>query len=168
VLARAGHVIAYLGRDNNRAIRLLDEAVALNPNLASAWQSRGWVSVMSADPDRAIESFGRMVRLSPLDPFRVQAWLGTAFANMLLGQYDIGREHASKAIEVGEHGHSYAVFIVCAMLGGDRSDAHKAAQRLMHVRPAFRAAYSRSMFPVGSDVWQQKIEQCLVDAGIPP
>jgi TolB-like protein/class 3 adenylate cyclase/tetratricopeptide (TPR) repeat protein len=167
VLARAGHVFAYLGHDLDRAIRLSDQAIALNPNLAPAWHSRGWVSIMNADPDRAIQSFDRLVRLSPLDPLRTQAWYGTAFAHMLLKQYTIGCEEAFKAIQVSADAHSLGAFIVNAVLAGRMSDAQEAAQRLLRIQPNFRTAYARSTFPIRSDEWQEKIAQSLVNAGIP-
>jgi tetratricopeptide (TPR) repeat protein len=66
-LARAGHVLTYLGHEYDRGASLVEEAIALNPNLAVAWYSRGWVAVMCGEAERAIESFDRMIRLSPLD-----------------------------------------------------------------------------------------------------
>src|SRR4051812_29949575 len=44
-LARSGHVLAYLGHEYDRAASMVEEAVALNPNLAVAWYCRGFVSV---------------------------------------------------------------------------------------------------------------------------
>ena len=47
---------------------MVEQAVSLNPNLAIAWNCRGWVALMCGEFERAIESFDRMIRLSPLDP----------------------------------------------------------------------------------------------------
>jgi adenylate cyclase len=79
-LARAGHVLTYLGHQYDRGMAMTERAVGLNPNLAVAWDSRGWVTLMSDQPQRSIESFERMLRLSPLDHLRVRAWNGTSFA----------------------------------------------------------------------------------------
>jgi tetratricopeptide (TPR) repeat protein len=70
-LARTGHVLTYLGREYDRGASLVEQAVALNPNLAIAWYCRGWVTMMCGEAERSIESFERMIRLSPLDPLRV-------------------------------------------------------------------------------------------------
>ena len=59
---------------------MVEQAVALNPNLAVAWFSLGWVALMCGEAERAIEGFDRMIRLSPLDPLRVGAWNGSSFA----------------------------------------------------------------------------------------
>jgi TolB-like protein/class 3 adenylate cyclase len=80
VLARSAHVLAHLAHEYGRAVTMVEQAVTLNPNLAAAWFSRGWVSLMSGDAERAVESFARMLRLSPLDPLRIVAWTGSAFA----------------------------------------------------------------------------------------
>ena len=45
-LARSGHVLTYLGHEYDRGASMVEQAVALNPNLANAWHSRGWVSLM--------------------------------------------------------------------------------------------------------------------------
>ncbi|WP_228141847.1 hypothetical protein, partial [Acinetobacter baumannii] len=66
VLATAGHVLTYLGHEYERGIAMVEQAVALNPNLAIAWYSRGFVCLMCDEAERAIESFDRMIRLSPL------------------------------------------------------------------------------------------------------
>jgi adenylate cyclase len=98
-LARSGHVLTYLGHEYDRGASMVEQAVALNPNLAIAWHSRGWVSLMCCEDERAIESFDRMVRLSPLDPLRVRAWGGSSFALFALGRYEEGFVSGKKAIQ---------------------------------------------------------------------
>src|SRR5260370_40085489 len=64
-LARSGHVLTYLGHEYDRGTSMVEQAIILNPNLAVAWYSRGWVSLMCGEAERAVESFERMIRLSP-------------------------------------------------------------------------------------------------------
>ena len=52
-LARSGHVLTYLGGEYDRGASMVEQAVELNPNLAIAWYSRGWVSMMCGDAERA-------------------------------------------------------------------------------------------------------------------
>ena len=85
-LPRSGHVLAYLAHEYDRGASMVEQAVALNPNHAIAWFSRGWVSLMCGEAERAIESFDRMIRLSPLDPLRIGAWTGSSFASFHLGR----------------------------------------------------------------------------------
>jgi TolB-like protein len=90
-LARSGHILTYLGREYDRGASMVEQAIALNPNLAVAWFCRGFVALMCCDPERAIESFDRIIRLSPLDPSRIWAWNGSSFAHFHLGRYEEGR-----------------------------------------------------------------------------
>ena len=53
VLARSGHVLTYLGHEYDRGASMVEQAIALNPNLAMAWFSRGWVSLMCGDATNA-------------------------------------------------------------------------------------------------------------------
>ena len=63
-------MLTYLGHEYDLGVSMVEQAVGLNPNLAIVWYSRGWISLMCDETERAIESFDRMIRLSPLDPLR--------------------------------------------------------------------------------------------------
>jgi TolB-like protein/class 3 adenylate cyclase len=52
VLATAGHVLTYLGHEYERGVAMVEQAVALNPNLAIAWYSRGFVCLMCDEAER--------------------------------------------------------------------------------------------------------------------
>src|SRR6202140_2170006 len=41
-LARSGHVLAYFGHEYDRAASMVEQAVALSPDLAIPWKARGW------------------------------------------------------------------------------------------------------------------------------
>jgi Flp pilus assembly protein TadD len=69
VMAICAFVFASLSDEFERAGALADRAVALNPNLASAWSAKGWMSLYLRDPSLSLEAFGRAIRLNPLDPF---------------------------------------------------------------------------------------------------
>jgi adenylate cyclase len=63
-LARSGHVLTYLGHEYDRGASMVEQAVALNPNLAIAWHSLdGWHSC--AVRRNVPSSFDRMIKLSP-------------------------------------------------------------------------------------------------------
>ncbi len=68
-------MLVYIGREYGRGLSMVERGVALNPNLAVAWSMLGWVSVICGQPERAIESFEKMIRLIPLDPLRMVASL---------------------------------------------------------------------------------------------
>ena len=96
-LTRGGSALSHFGGDLDSCIALLDRALMLNPNLASAWFLGGILEVWHGEPDGAIEHFARAMRSSPLDPemYRMQA--GTALAHLFAGRFDIASSWAEKA-----------------------------------------------------------------------
>jgi TolB-like protein/class 3 adenylate cyclase/tetratricopeptide (TPR) repeat protein len=166
-LSRSGHVLTYLGHEYDRGASLVEQAVALNPNLANAWHSRGWVSLMCDEYERSIESFDRMIRLSPLDPLRVRAWNGIAFALFSLSRYEEGFVSANKAIQFLTEAHSMGAYIVNAVRAGHTLEAREAAARLLKFQPDFRASHAQKAFPIRSQETQDRIAAALREAGLP-
>jgi TolB-like protein/class 3 adenylate cyclase/tetratricopeptide (TPR) repeat protein len=166
-LARCAHVLTYLGHEYDRGASMVEQAVTLNPNLAVAWYSRGWVSLMCGDGARAVESFERMLRLSPLDPIRIYAWNGTAFALFRLRRYEEGCAAAMKAIQFSSSAHTLAALIVNAAGAGRTDEAREAATLLMSLQPDFRTSHVRDAFPVRSTEERDRIASALREAGLP-
>lgn len=51
-MARAGHVLGYIGHQYDRGASIIEQAIQLNPNLASAWYSRGFAALMCGEAER--------------------------------------------------------------------------------------------------------------------
>jgi TolB-like protein/class 3 adenylate cyclase/tetratricopeptide (TPR) repeat protein len=166
-LARSGHVLTYLGQEYDRGASMVEQAVVLNPNLAIAWYSRGWVSLMCAEAERAIESFERMIRLSPLDPLRTSAWNGSSFALYQLDRYQEGCEIAMKSIQVMANAHTLGAYIVNAIGAGRTPEAEQAARQLLKRQPGFRASHAEQAFPIRSAAERERIMSALRQAGLP-
>jgi adenylate cyclase len=167
VLARSAHVLAYLGRKYDRAALLVEQAVTLNTNFATAWHSRGWVAVVSDLPERAIESFQQMTRLSPLDPLIVGALYGSAFAYFLASRYEEGLEAATRAVQMAANVLSLAAVVVNAVSLGRRVEAADAAAHLLRVDPTFRIGHVDYIFPVRSVDSRTRIGRALRESGLP-
>jgi TolB-like protein/class 3 adenylate cyclase/tetratricopeptide (TPR) repeat protein len=166
-LARSGHVLTYLGHEYDRGASMVEQAVALNPNLAIAWNSRGWVSLMCGEAERAIESFDRLIRLSPLDPLRIGAWNGSSFASFHLGRYEEGRTSAMKSIQFATNAHTLGALIVNSVGAGRMAEAQAAVARLMKLQPDFRASHVHEAFPIRSADERNRIASALREAGLP-
>jgi len=167
VLARSAHVLAYLGRKYDRAALLVEQAITLNTNFATAWHSRGWVAVVSDLPERAIKSFQQMTRLSPLDPLIVGALYGSAFAYFLASRYEEGLEAATRAVQMAANVLSLAAVVVNAISLGRRVDAADAAAHLLNVDPTFRIGHVDYVFPMRSVDSRARIARALREAGLP-
>jgi len=166
-LARSGHVLTYIGREYDRGASMVEQAVGLNPNLATAWYSRGWVTLMCGEAERAIESFDRMMRLSPLDGLRVSAWNGTSFALFSLGRYRDGCATALKSIQVVKDVHTLAGYIVNAIGAERHAEAREAVAQLLTLQPDFRASHVQEAFPVRSPDERDRMTSALREAGLP-
>ena len=167
VLATAGHVLTYLGQEYERGVAMVEQAVTLNPNLAIAWYSRGFVCLMCDEAERAIESFERMIRLSPLDPLRLSAWNGSSHAFFRLSRHEEGCAAAMKSMQFDANAHSLLTFAINAVRAGRKEEANKAIGRVLKLQPGFRTAYVGLAFPVRYPERQADIAAALRDAGLP-
>jgi TolB-like protein/class 3 adenylate cyclase len=166
-LARSGHVLTYLGREFDRGASMVEEAISINPNLAVAWYSRGWVSVMCCEAERAIESFDRMLRLSPLDPLRGRAWNGMSFALFFLRRYEEGMAQATKSVQIIPDVMSLAAYIANAVPAGRATEARTAVVQLLALQPDFRVSDAEDAFPVRLLDIRERIATSLRAAGVP-
>jgi TolB-like protein/class 3 adenylate cyclase len=166
-LARSAHVLAYIGQEYDRAAAMVEQAVALNPNLAMAWYSRGWVMLICGDGERAIESFDRMIRLSPLDRLKVSALNGCAFAHFCLCHYEDGWAFAMQTIQVVKDAHTLGAYIMNGIHAGRAEEAKEAAAQLLKLQPRFRASYSAEAFPVRILEIRERMIAALRAAGVP-
>jgi adenylate cyclase len=166
-LASAGHAFVYFGVDHDRGTGLVEHATALNPNLVIAWALRGWMCVVNGDAASAIDNFNSVIRISPLDPTRIYAWNGIAWAHFGLGNFEEGCEWATRALQHGSNAILLSAFIANAVHAGRLEDAGKAALKLKEIAPGFRAAHARDAFPMRRPDTQEKIRAALVRAGLP-
>jgi adenylate cyclase len=74
-------------RSHGVATRLLEKALALDPNSAWAWNRSGWLQTYLGNPDTSIDHFERALRLSPFDPMNFNAYIGIGAARFVAGQY---------------------------------------------------------------------------------
>lgn len=97
-LTRSGNALANLTGDVPGGIALVDRALVLNPNLASAWFLGAFLRIWNGEPDGAIAQFERAMRLSPLDPemYRMQA--GMAAAHLFAGRFDVVSSWVEKSL----------------------------------------------------------------------
>ena len=124
---------------------MIDRALVLNPNLATAWYASGWVRAFLGEADTAIEYLARAMRLSPLDPlldplmFLMQAL--TALAHFVAGRYAEAAEWAAKAVrEQPNFLGAIRNLAVSNALSGHLEEAQKALARARDLDPGLRLA----------------------------
>jgi adenylate cyclase len=166
-LARCGHVLTYFGHEYDRGLSMVEQAVALNPNLAVAWYSRGWVALMCGEPERAIESLDRMIRLSPFDPLRATAWLGISFAHFYQERFEEGCTSAAKAFQFTADTNMLEAYVANSVGAGHVAEAREAASRLLKLQPDYHASRGRQAVPFRSAEVRERIVAALRAAGLP-
>ena len=137
-LGMAAMISAFMVGDSESEIEMADRAVALNPNSYLAWRGRGWVYEIAGQPEQAVQSFERAIRMSPVDPTLHTTFVGMGMALIELRRFD-------EAIVAGKKAQhrtpSYAGAYRClasafAHLGRD-DEAREAAARVLETDPAF-------------------------------
>lgn len=168
-LTHAAYTFAYALDDLYSGRAFVDQALALNPNLAAAWSTSGWIKVWECDPEGALEHLARSLRLSPVGPDAMRSSTASAHACFYLERYDEALAWANRALNSNPAMHA-ALRIAAAsaaLLGLD----HLATQmrvRLIAIDPSFNvsrlenvmAAYRRPEFPA-------KYADALRRAGLP-
>jgi DNA-binding winged helix-turn-helix (wHTH) protein len=162
-LSILGCLTAVFSGDFDTAREMVDRAVALHPNSLRAWELRGWAYVIAGQPEEAVRSFARTIRLNPFDAslFSVFAGMGAAFIG--LGRFDEAVAAAKKAIRQNPLCPVTYRFLAIALAHQRReTEAREAAAGLLKLEPGFRI----SEWPAGRRLAQIYIDG-LRKAGLP-
>jgi TolB-like protein/cytochrome c-type biogenesis protein CcmH/NrfG len=164
-LSMLGRASAAFSGDFDTARQMVDRAVALNPNATVAWSQRGWTYQIAGDPEEAIRSFERAIRLSPFDPSLFAKFTGMSTAFVCLGRFDEAVAAARSALQAKP---TFPMAYRClaaalAHLGRD-AEARKTAAQLLELESDFRI----SEWVVRSGQWRaQMLIDGLRKAGLP-
>ena len=167
-LTRGGHALAHLAGDLDGGIALLDRAVFLNPNLASAWFLGGFLRIWRGEAEGAIRHFEHAMRLSPVDPelFRMQA--GIAMAHLFAGRVDAASTWAEEAHK-NLPGFLMAIAVVAASraLAGRLDEAREAMSELRKLDPSLRISKLQDWLPIHRPEDLSIFAEGLRKAGLP-
>lgn len=167
-LCRGGHAFSWFLHDLDNSAAFIDRALALNPNLAAAWNLSGWVRAYRGELDLAIEHQARAMRFSPIDPILYNMHVGTAFAHFLAGRYDEASEWANKALrEQPNYPAATRILAASKALLGQLSEAHDAMANLRTFDPSLRVSNVSELYPVRRPEDLAKLVEGLRKAGLP-
>jgi len=138
-LSMLGRATASFSGDFDTAREMVDRAVALNPNSFRAWEERGWTYLTAGQPEEAIRSFERRIRLSPFDPLLFATFAGMGVAFIGLGRFDEAVSAAEKAIRQNTvFPFSYRCLASALAHLGREAEAKEAVAGLLELDPGFR------------------------------
>jgi TolB-like protein len=157
-VARAAFTLFYFAGETAMAMVGLDRALALNPNVATAWGARATIHALRNQPAPAIEASDRALRLSPFDPLGFYFVVVPAIAHLLAGRFDQAIEWADRALHVQPRYLPALRYKIAANAYlGRLAEAHAELGRLLAIYPGatiagFRANAARSAAPEFYDV----------------
>jgi TolB-like protein/Flp pilus assembly protein TadD len=129
-----GHVakgnVLRVERRFEDAVAEFERALALDPNLAEAYGSLGYIQIAIGQYQNAIEFFDKATRLSPQNQ-QLAFWnTGNGLAYFGLQQYDQAIEWARRAIAVNPNFEGPFIILAAALaLSGHDAEARDAEQR---------------------------------------
>jgi adenylate cyclase len=138
-LSFGGLALGRVVGDLEGGAALIDRALVLNPNLATAWHASGCVRAHLHDPDVALVHLARAMRLSPLDPLMFAMQMVTAFAHHIAGRYAEAATWAEKAFrEQPNFLPTIRLLAAINALSGRLEEAHKWVARGHALDPDMR------------------------------
>jgi len=167
-LGTGGFALAYVVEEVDAGAAFIDRALALNPNLATAWFSSGCVRYWLGKPDLAIEHLARAVRLSPLDPLMPWIEAAIAHAHFIAGRYDEASSLAEMALRELPESHSVLRITAASnALAGHMERARNVGTKLRQLDPALRVSNLRDALGPFRPEDLAKYEAALKTAGLP-
>jgi TolB-like protein len=166
-LARAGHALAYIGREYDLGLSLVDRAIALNPNLGVAQMLHGHTCVLCSEFESAVESHDRIMRLSPLDPLMPYILCGRSFALAGLFRYEEGYADAVRSLQSFVDAQGLGALIANAVGSGRSREAKEAASRLLEMLPGFSISAAANAFHTKDPKMLRRLFEHYRIAGLP-
>jgi adenylate cyclase len=138
-LCWASMSLAVFAGQLDEAAALMDRALALNPNLARAWNLSAWIRIWLGQPEKGIEHVMRAMRLSPLDlAFHAMEQVA-AFAYLRLDRYDDAIVWAERSVHRRpDYPDALRALAIAYALSGQLEKAQQAVQRLLKLTPGAR------------------------------
>jgi Flp pilus assembly protein TadD len=167
-LCWGGYALAYVGGDLDAGAAFIDQAIALNMNLAAAWNYSGWLKLFLGEPETAIERMARAMRLSPRDPTVFHMRAGTAFAHFFAGRYEEAVKWAQEALR-DQPNYAGTLRIVAATdaLANRMEEARRAMMRLRQLDPGLRISNLVDRLPPMRPEYFATYTEGLRKAGLP-
>ncbi|MCW5745126.1 MAG: adenylate/guanylate cyclase domain-containing protein [Alphaproteobacteria bacterium] len=162
--------IAYILRDLATAKVFIDQALALNPNLASVWACSSWINLWLGDAQVAVEHVGRALRLDPrATSLAIGMKSAMAHACFFLGRYEEAIAWAEGQLSGSSTAHPpLRVAAASAALAGNDALARLYGERLHAADPAFRVSrLADYLGPYQRPEFLAKYAEGLRRAGLP-
>ncbi len=163
-LAVAGHILSFLGKNPEEGLDLLEEALALNQNLAFAWGLSALTLAYLGRPDEGLERLQNVWRLNPFDPLNFYFWIVAGIAEFVAGRYNEAIVWLRKCTRFLA---GLRMLAASLAISGGEAAARAIAQELLAIEPSFRVSAFVSWYPLRRQDDLSRLEKALLAAGLP-
>jgi TolB-like protein/class 3 adenylate cyclase len=167
-LSFSGVALGYVAEDVEAGVVLIDRALILNPNLATAWIASATLRAFLGDANMAAEHAARAMRLSPLDPLMFLIDIIAALAHFVAGRYGEAWPLAERACRERPH-FLGAVRVAAAAnaLAGRLNEARGFIARALQLDPELRISNLKNRVTWFRPEDFAKYAEALRKAGLP-
>jgi TolB-like protein/class 3 adenylate cyclase len=168
-LYSAGIIQGWVVGDFGTGDVLIEQALALNPNLAWGWLYSGWAKVALGEPELAIAREERAMRLSPQDPLTFIMRSAIAAAHLIAGRYPQALAAAELSMHEQPHYILSALVAAAAAAALDNKEAAaRALARLLETDPELRISnLTEHLTPLRRPEHFERWAGALRKAGLP-
>jgi adenylate cyclase len=160
--------VRVLGFRYDEALRAVDRALDLSPNLFMVQLSAGMVRAIVGDADAAIGHFTRAMRISPRDPGMGALIVGIAGTHLIAGRYEDALAAGRRAIQESPNYVSGHRVVLSSLVSLGRLDEAKAvALRVLELAPGVTVSRYLSVTPFKDKAFRNRIAEGMRAAGIP-
>ena len=153
-------------RQYESALAAGHRATELNPSLAAAHYFLGGALMLDGQPQEAIASMTKAVRISAKDPM-LFGWLaGLGFAHYTARDYVKAVEMTTRSVQLAPHNPAGQRNHACALAQFGRiAEARTALERFLELSPGFTAEAARHSLPFREDADFEHFVEGLRKAG---
>jgi adenylate cyclase len=128
--------VLYNLREHDKAILVLEKAIALDPDYFAAHLFLGWTLNYAGRAQEAATAFKKTIRLNPLNPHL--GLLGLSATNIFIGNYEDAIPYLQEAIKVKtKWGRLHVDLAACYAALGREEEAKVERQEVLRLRPKF-------------------------------